>query len=112
MLQRRVLIILRQPLDKELFPVHHPRGLKRADWIKNKLKKIFFFFLLFVPVYSSLKKIKLGKKIPKSRLAVFFADPTHRKQFFTSGWPHYTGFPPSSDRLRVSMRVWSQQALH
>ena len=29
--------LLRPPLNKELFPVHRPSGLKRADWN-------FFFF--------------------------------------------------------------------
>ena len=56
--------ILRPPLDKELFPVHCPSGLKRADWN-------FFFsdfqqkniFHTFPPcTFLFIKKDKSGKK--------------------------------------------------
>ena len=57
---------VRPPLDKELFPVHRPSGLKRADWNFSFQIFIFFFFnfpTLYILVY---KKNQLGKKT-KSR---------------------------------------------
>ena len=61
-----------------------------AEWAKKGRLELFFFhfsffFLLPRPVYSSLKKMKLGKKekFPTSRVAIFFAGPAHQKQFFT-----------------------------
>ena len=45
---------LRPPLNKKLFPVHRPGGLKRAYWnlFFHIFKKDFFF--TFPPVHSSL----------------------------------------------------------
>ena len=54
--------LLRPPLNKKLFPVLRLSGLKRADWNSFFSFSNIFFFFTFFPVYSSLKKMKLGKK--------------------------------------------------
>ena len=57
------------PLNKKLFPVHRPGGLKRAEW------DFFLFFSCYspLPVHSSVYKngIRRGGGIPTSRLAFF-----------------------------------------
>ena len=70
--QRQPLIV-RPPLNKMLFPVHRPSGLK-----KSRLELIFSWFLkksLFSPsifsVHSSQWKMKNRKKNPNSWLALF-----------------------------------------
>ena len=63
--------MLRPSLNKKVFPVHRPGGLKRADWDS-------FFFMIFEKKKNSQsswyilvnEKLKTGKKkIPTSRLA-------------------------------------------
>ena len=42
-------LCLRHPLNKKLFPVHRPSGLKRADWDFFSMifeKKVFFLILV------------------------------------------------------------------
>ena len=57
--------LLRPPLNKELFPVHRPSGLKRADW--NYLLKYFTNNFFFTPpppppLYILVYKKKMGGK--------------------------------------------------
>ena len=54
--------ILRPPLNKKLFPVHRPSGLKWADWIFLFIYlfiyffQIFRFFFLLNPLYILVYK--------------------------------------------------------
>ena len=59
---------VRPPLNKKLFPVHRPGGLKRADW--NFLSFFFFFFFFLStsppppPVNYSLEKKEKSPDLP------------------------------------------------
>ena len=75
---------LRPPLNKKLFPVHRPGGLKRADWD--------FFFMIFEKSFFSQssryilvnEKLKTEKKKnPDLPTGFFGSHPADRKQFFT-----------------------------
>ena len=70
-------------LNKKLFPVHRPGGLKRADW--NFFPHIFPLFFFFTqPCTILFIKMKSGKKkIPASRLAVFLPTRPTGNDFFT-----------------------------
>ena len=65
------LTLMRPLLDKKLFPVHRPGGLKRAGWdfyfFQFKKKEIpifliFFFTSLFNLRMAWVEKLKVGKK--------------------------------------------------
>ena len=63
---KRVTKHVRPPLDKELFPVHCPSGLKRAYW------NFFFQFSIFFSYFPALYILVYEKKkILIDRLAVF-----------------------------------------
>ena len=51
---------IRPPLDKKLFPVHRPTGLKRADWnlFSYFLKNAFFpsYFLYLINITLNMEK--------------------------------------------------------
>ena len=59
--------VLRPPLNKKLFPVHHPSGLKRADWNFFSIFSKNTFFIYLFPLYILVYKIKkkLGEKKKK-----------------------------------------------
>ena len=78
--------MVRPPLNKKVFPVHRPSGLKRANW------KIFFIFFEKKvsskhSVYPSQYKLKIGKKNPDLMAGFFLCHPVDRKRFFSKGWP-------------------------
>ena len=52
----RAGLTTRPPLDKKLFPVHRPGGLKRADWNFFSIFSKKFFFFYFSPLYILVYK--------------------------------------------------------
>ena len=72
------------PLNKTLFPVQRPSGLKRANWnfffIFGKKKK-FYFPPMYILVYKKMKSGKKKKFRPPGRPGGFFwSHPVDRKQ--------------------------------
>ena len=74
---------MRPPLNKKLFPVHRPGGLKRAEcdfFFRFKKNKLFTTPSLYILVYKNgIRK----KKNPDLPTGFFKSHPADRKQFVT-----------------------------
>ena len=80
-----MLVRVRPPLNKKLFPVYRTGGSKRADW--NFFFHLFIFFNTFLPVHSSLKKNEIRKKKKKKKnpdlsTGSFFSPPGPQETIF------------------------------
>ena len=64
-------MLVRPPLNKKLFPVHRPGGLKRADWdfLFMIFENSFFSQSCWYILVNEKLKTEKKKKIPTSRRA-------------------------------------------
>ena len=53
--------VLRPPLNKKLFPVNRPSGLKRVDWILSPPPPLFGFFFFFPYIFCIFQSIEKRK---------------------------------------------------
>ena len=86
---RRLCEEVRPPLNKKLFPVHRPGGLKMADW------NSFFYIYIYIfftppPLYNVVYKNEIRKK---------------KKKSCPSDWPCFC--PPGPQETTFYLRVAS-----